>query len=303
MAPPDSPSADDAKAKAETRESGVEWGVEARAEAAAGAAGAEARESAGAAVGEICLILGPMGSGKSEELIRRVNTEVQKQRRCLVAKHTSDVRYGADPMIHTHEGGLGGRTSMPCVTVADLADISESDIRACHVVGIDEGQMFTGCAAFCARMSRLGKRVIVACLDFTFEDKLWPETRALFEVFHRIEHRTAVCGVCNEANATRTYRVSAEVEVKVVGSADKYMAVCSTCRALPRSVLLAAHAKKAAYLCDLRSATVAMLSRASSATAPVPAPVPAASPSSSASPAPTASPSVASRLSAEPASP
>lgn len=53
--------------------------------------------------GSIELILGPMFSGKSTELIRRIRRLTVASKKCLVVKYFRDVRYTKDFKISTHD--------------------------------------------------------------------------------------------------------------------------------------------------------------------------------------------------------
>jgi thymidine kinase len=52
--------------------------------------------------GEIQLILGPMFSGKSTELLRRIRRYTIAKRKCLVIKYKKDTRYSEDSLA-THD--------------------------------------------------------------------------------------------------------------------------------------------------------------------------------------------------------
>ncbi len=52
--------------------------------------------------GEIQLILGPMFSGKSTELLRRIRRYTVAKRKCLVVKYKQDTRYSQESLA-THD--------------------------------------------------------------------------------------------------------------------------------------------------------------------------------------------------------
>ena len=60
-------------------------------------------ESAESGAGEIQLILGPMFSGKSTEMLRRIRRHGYAQQRCLIVKNAADTRHGSDGFISTHD--------------------------------------------------------------------------------------------------------------------------------------------------------------------------------------------------------
>lgn len=49
------------------------------------------------------LILGPMFSGKSSELLRKVRRFEIAKKRCLVINYTHDNRYSSEEVMSTHD--------------------------------------------------------------------------------------------------------------------------------------------------------------------------------------------------------
>jgi len=86
--------------------------------------------------GWIELIVGPMFSGKSEELIRRVNRALIARQRVQVFKPAIDDRYVPEA-VASHDG-----RSLKAVPVADVAAVRALLAIDTQVVAIDEGQFF-----------------------------------------------------------------------------------------------------------------------------------------------------------------
>lgn len=88
--------------------------------------------------GSIHVIIGPMFSGKTTELIRRVRRHVTAAKKCLLVKYKGDNRYTEDPLLSTHD-----QTRMAAKAVSALVEIANA---AWHydVIAIDEGQFFPG---------------------------------------------------------------------------------------------------------------------------------------------------------------
>jgi thymidine kinase len=113
--------------------------------------------------GWIEIICGPMFSGKSEELIRRIRRAEIARQRIQIFKHAIDARYEADSIV-SHN-----RQSIPSLTVRTSADILAKVVDRTEIVAIDEGQFFDdGLVEVCHRLANLGKRVIVAGLDLDY---------------------------------------------------------------------------------------------------------------------------------------
>lgn len=91
--------------------------------------------------GEIQLILGPMFSGKTSELIRRIKRYETANHKCMVIKYAKDVRYDdgdeqAANSISTHDRNKLNAT----MKATELSEQVEQLAVAYSVIGIDEGQ-------------------------------------------------------------------------------------------------------------------------------------------------------------------
>ena len=85
--------------------------------------------------GHIELIIGPMFSGKSTELQRRIRRHLIAKHDCVVVKHSRDTRYSVDSMA-THDKQL-----ISAISTTSLDDIYE-ELSKHDIIGIDEGQFF-----------------------------------------------------------------------------------------------------------------------------------------------------------------
>eukprot|EP00741_Cyanophora_paradoxa_P016190 tig00000042_g15630.t1 len=176
--------------------------------------------------GHIQLILGPMFSGKSTELLRRLRRYGIARKRTMLIKYKKDTRYEADATaahVITHD--LVKIQARPC----DILDeIDDDDLEDFDCIGIDEGQFFPDVAAFCERMANRGKIVIVAALDGTFQRKPFGRIMELIPLVESVTKLSAVCMMCGK-DAAFTQRRGHETEVELIGGADKYVAVCRSC--------------------------------------------------------------------------
>ncbi|NXS63787.1 KITH protein, partial [Brachypteracias leptosomus] len=168
--------------------------------------------------GQIQVIFGPMFSGKSTELMRRVRRFQLAQYRCLLVKYAKDTRYSTTG-VSTHD-----RRALPACR---LKDVYQEALGAA-VIGIDEGQFFPDTVEFCEMMANAGKTVIVAALDGTFQRKAFGSILNLVPLAESVVKLNAVCMECYR-EASYTKRLGAEREVEVIGGADKYHSVCRAC--------------------------------------------------------------------------
>src|SRR5215210_6082829 len=110
--------------------------------------------------GWIEVIAGSMFSGKSEELIRRLNRARIARQKVQVFKPKIDARYSIEE-IASHSGQK--HDSKPVSNAAELMDAIAADTQ---VVGVDEGQFFDlEIAPALNELANRGMRVIVAGLD------------------------------------------------------------------------------------------------------------------------------------------
>ncbi|KAM9537524.1 thymidine kinase, cytosolic [Guaruba guarouba] len=171
--------------------------------------------------GQIQVIFGPMFSGKSTELMRRVRRFQLAQYRCLLVKYAKDTRYGSSG-VSTHD-----KNTMEAVPACFLKDVYQDALNS-TVIGIDEGQFFPDIVEFCEMMANTGKTVIVAALDGTFQRKAFGSILNLVPLAESVVKLNAVCMECYR-EASYTKRLGAEREVEVIGGADKYHSVCRAC--------------------------------------------------------------------------
>jgi len=173
--------------------------------------------------GQIQLIFGPMFSGKSTELIRRLKRYQVAQYEVLIVKYAKDVRYD--------EGGIAthcGQT-LPAVSATVLEELTDK-AEQFDVIGIDEGQFFADVVEWCETMANMGKIVLVAALDGTFQRKPFCDILSLVPLAEEVTKLSAVCMNCFK-DAAFSKRISSGdgEKVEVIGGADKYMAVCRSC--------------------------------------------------------------------------
>src|SRR5712692_3307818 len=174
-------------------------------------------------MGWIEVIVGPMFSGKSEELIRRLKRAEIARQRVQIFKPVIDQRY-AESEIVSHSG-LGIRSE----NVQTAAEIMERVEARTEVVGIDEAQ-FLGDAIVdvCTRLADAGKRVIVGGLDTDFLGRPFEPMPRLLAVAEEITKMLAICVRCGNP-AVHTQRLVASEDLIVVGAAGMYEPRCRRC--------------------------------------------------------------------------
>jgi len=173
--------------------------------------------------GRIEVITGPMFSGKSEELIRRIRRAKIARQRVLCFKPDIDLRYHKTA-IASHSA----QTQDACVVpnVERLREALFPQMDEMEVLGVDEAQFFDdGLVSLALELVHLGKRVIIAGLDTTYAGEPFRPIPDLMAVADEVTKLSAVCMVCG-APAIHTQRLGGSRELVVVGAAGLYEARC-----------------------------------------------------------------------------
>ncbi len=181
------------------------------------------------------VIAGPMFSGKSEELIRRVKRVLIAGQQVRVFKPRLDDRYDASDVV-SHDG-----ERVRAEPVADSAELRQRLANASvQVVAVDEAQFFDeGLPDLLEELAGRGVRVIVAGLDQDFRGEPFGVMPTLLARAEFVEKLSAVCVRCGRA-ATRTQRLidgkpaRYDEPVILVGAAEAYEPRCRSCHEVPR---------------------------------------------------------------------
>ncbi|HYA56819.1 MAG TPA: thymidine kinase [Nitrososphaerales archaeon] len=183
------------------------------------------------------VIIGPMFSGKTSELIRLVEREVFAKRKGAIFKIAFDKRYSARQVV-THNG-LRYDAYTVASSVEGLQKIEElTASQGLDVIGVDEVNFFP--EALVGVLDGLAdtRRVIACGLNLNFRAEPFPTTMQLAVRADRVRYLSAVCVVCGQ-EATRTQRLIAgrpaprDSPVIIVGGKEMYEPRCRTCYAPP----------------------------------------------------------------------
>jgi len=178
--------------------------------------------------GRIQLICGPMFSGKSTELLRKMRVFEVALHKSLIVKYAKDDRF-SDDCVSTHD-----KTMRKAVKATKLEQIRAEALKY-TIIGIDEGQFFDDLVPFCVDMANRGKTVLVAALDGTFEQKPFANTIELISNCESVVKLSSVCMSCLK-QASFSRRLNDDKRVEVIGGEDVYAASCRRCLLLPPEV-------------------------------------------------------------------
>ncbi len=170
--------------------------------------------------GWIEVICGPMFSGKSEELIKRLRRAQIAKRRVQIFKHGKDSRYDTSNIVsHSQQ-------TLPSTPVTDVRDILRLVDDRTELVAIDEGQFFTDeIVAVTNTLANRGKRVIVAGLELDYMGVPFGPMPQLICSAEYVTKQLAICMTCGDP-ANFTQRLTHDTEQVVVGAAETYEARC-----------------------------------------------------------------------------
>jgi len=173
--------------------------------------------------GWVEVICGPMFSGKSEELIRRMVRYQIARVPTQTFKPAIDDRYGQAQVV-SHSA-----LSVAAEPVADSAALLRAVQERTVVVGIDEGQFFDmGLVEVVERLAAAEKRVIVAGLDLDYLGRPFEPIPSLMTRAEYVTKSLAVCHRCGGAGMF-TQRVIQSDELVVLGAEGAYEARCRFC--------------------------------------------------------------------------
>jgi thymidine kinase len=173
--------------------------------------------------GWIEVIAGPMFSGKSEELIRRLTRYKIAGRNVQAFKPAIDTRYGETQVV-SHSS-----LSIDAEPVRDSKGLLKSVDERTLVVGIDEGQFFDDALVdVCEQLAALGKQIIVAGLDLDYLARPFGPIPALMTRSEYVTKALAVCHRCGGPGMF-TQRVIQSDDLVVLGATDAYEARCREC--------------------------------------------------------------------------
>jgi len=174
-------------------------------------------------IGWIEIVSGPMFSGKSEELIRRLRRANIARKRVQAFKPVIDDRYSATEIV-SH-----GDQRMDSVVVSSAREIIEKLDWRTQVVGVDEANFFgADLVDVATQLADTGKQVVIAGLDTDYLGRPFTPMPELLCVAESITKMLAICMRCGNP-AKHTQRLVESSDLIVVGAAGMYEARCRRC--------------------------------------------------------------------------
>ncbi len=172
--------------------------------------------------GWIEVICGPMFSGKTEELIRRLKRAKIANQKVEIFKPKIDTRFDETKVV-SHDANY--ILSTPIDQAKQILKLVDN----VNVVGVDEAQFFDHhLVEVCQKLALQGIRVIVAGLDMDFKGRPFGPMPDLLAVAEYVTKVHAICQHCGNL-ATHSFRLVTKDDTVVLGEKETYEARCRNC--------------------------------------------------------------------------
>jgi thymidine kinase len=176
------------------------------------------------------LVCGPMFSGKSEELIRRLRRAQIAKQNVLCVKHALDDRWSVEHIV-SHNGSTFQTRSITDITqLPSLVESLQAD-----VIGIDEAQFFSdSIIPVVCSLLKAHKRIIIAGLDLDFRGTPFGVMPTLMALSDTVSKLSAICTECGDDALLSQRLINGKAArhddpVILVGAQEAYQARCRNC--------------------------------------------------------------------------
>ncbi len=170
----------------------------------------------------LTLIMGPMFSGKTTEMMRLVtqyyDITTSSQKKVLIINSSIDTR-SEKSVPSSHSSGFNIH---PDFDYSKTSDLSKVDTDSYFIIGIDECQFFEGLNSFCRKEVERGKHLVCAGLNGSYTQSPIGETLDVIPLCDDIIFLKASCRFCNFENKEKNKIVtrSASFTRRIGGSGD-----------------------------------------------------------------------------------
>jgi len=173
-------------------------------------------------LGWIEVICGSMFSGKTEELIRRLNRAKIARQKVEIFKPEIDTRYDIQQVVSHDAHAI---LSTPVQSASQILLF----VHDVHVVGIDEAQFFDDeLISVCKRLANDGMRVIVAGLDMDYLGNPFGPVPSLMATAEYVTKVHAICMKCGDL-AHYSHRMIDNDQLILLGEKVTYEPLCRKC--------------------------------------------------------------------------
>lgn len=185
--------------------------------------------------GSISLIIGPMFSGKTTELLRRLRKHEFAKKKCASVSYIKDVRYKS-MVTGENKGNVSPNSFSTHDNIIKVADFKvdnltkiKNKLAQFDAVAIDEGQFFKDVTTVSEYLANKGTVVIIAALCSNFKRESMGDIGNLISKVEKVTMLSAICMGCFKNSASFSFRTTTEKEEQVIGGEKKYLATCRQC--------------------------------------------------------------------------
>jgi thymidine kinase len=173
--------------------------------------------------GYLEIILGPMFSGKTTQLIQHYKTYSYIGKTVMVINYAEDTRYH-ESLLSTHD-----KVMIPCIMAKTLKEVWNKEMEF-DVILINEGQFFEDLYEVVIEMVEKQHKIVYICgLDGDFKRNKFGQLFDLIPYCDAVKKISSLCSMCKNGNAgIFSHRISSEQSQIVIGS-DNYKPVCRSC--------------------------------------------------------------------------
>lgn len=176
------------------------------------------------ATGRIELIIGCMYSGKTTEIIRRIQMYETLKKPIAIFTHQSDTRYDVCGNIVSHN-----RNSIKAIPLNELSVMREMEIyQQAEIVFVEEGQFFPDLFDTVIQVANTDKKtIIVSGLDGDFMLNPFEQMTKLIPHSEYVKKYNALCIRCGDGTPASFSKRIVQCQLReLVGSDGIYEAVC-----------------------------------------------------------------------------
>lgn len=171
------------------------------------------------------IICGPMFSGKTEELLKKLNRLHWAKIPFITFKPAVDTR-GAVNSINSRDGRKWVANSInSSLEVFEI--LSKPENKEIKVVAFDEAQFLDNKIIDVVKtLAKNGYHIIIACLDRDWQAKPFGPVPELLAIADQITKLSAICAICTKEATFSERVINKEGELIQIGDYESYDARC-----------------------------------------------------------------------------
>jgi len=166
------------------------------------------------------IIIGPMFSGKTTELLRRISCMEAIGKKILIINHSLDTRSKETILTHSKQEKIATKTEK-------LINIIDSDIfKDAEVIGIDEAQFFGDLKEFIIKIEKTNKIVFISGLDGDYLREPFGQILDCIPLCDSVTKLQAMDMILKDGTpGIFTKRIADSKSQILIGNENKYMVV------------------------------------------------------------------------------